>query len=84
MLALIYYDLKEFSALDSYIESTKIYLHRQKELGYQKEAYANFFRILEKLLKSDLKSSSVKEQLKQEITDTQLIAERDWLLSKLA
>jgi hypothetical protein len=83
MLARIYYDLKEFSALDSYIESSKIYLHRQKELGYQKDAYANFFRIIEKFLKSDLKSTSIKEQLKQEITDTQLIAERDWLLSKL-
>jgi hypothetical protein len=39
MLARIYYDLNEFNALDSYIESSKIYLHRQKELGYQKEMY---------------------------------------------
>jgi hypothetical protein len=83
MLALIYYDLNEFNALDSYIESSKIYLHRQKELGYQKEAYANFFRIIEKLLKTDLKSSLIKEQLRQEIVETQLLAERDWLLSKL-
>jgi hypothetical protein len=75
--------LKEFSALDSYIESSKIYLHRQKELGYQKEAYANFFRVLEKLLRTDLKSVTLKEQLRHEITDTKMIAERDWLLSKL-
>lgn len=83
MLARIYYDLKEFNALDSYIESSKIYLHRQKELGYQKEMYINFFRIIEKLLKIDFKSVTVKEQLRQEITETQLLAERDWLLSKL-
>ena len=84
MLARIYYDLKEFNALDSYIESSKIYLHRQKELGYQKEAYANFFRIMERLLKIDFKSTNSKEQLRQEITETELLAERDWLLSKLA
>ena len=83
MLARIYYDLKEFNALDSYIESSKIYLHRQKELGYQKEMYINFFRTIEKLLKMDFKSTAVKEQLRQEITETQLLAERDWLLSKL-
>jgi hypothetical protein len=83
MLARVYYDLKEFSALDSYVESSKIYLHRQNDIGYHKESYINFFRILEKFLKSDLKSTAIKEQLKQEITDTQLIAERDWLLSKL-
>ncbi len=83
MLARIYYDLKEFTALDSYIESSKIYLHRQNDIGYQKDMYTNFFRAIEKLLKIDLKSATAKEQLRHEITETQLLAERDWLLSKL-
>jgi hypothetical protein len=83
MLARIYYDLNEFSALDSYIESSKIYLHRQNDIGYHKESYTNFFRTIEKFLKSDLHSKTVKEKLRQEITDTQMIVERDWLLSIL-
>ena len=77
-------DLKEFNALDSYIESSKIYLHRQSDIGYHKESYTNFFRIIEKFLKSDLRSTSIKDKLRQEITEIQVIAERDWLLSKLA
>ncbi len=84
ILARIYYDLKEFNALDSYIESSKIYLHRQSDIGYHKESYTNFFRAVEKFLKSDLRSSPVKDKLRQEITETQMIVERDWLLSKLA
>jgi hypothetical protein len=83
MLARIYYDLNEFSALDSYIESSKIYLHRQNDIGYHKESYTNYFRTIEKILKSDLRSSAVKDRLRQEVTDTQMIVERDWLLSKL-
>jgi hypothetical protein len=83
MLARIYYDLNEFSALDSYIESSKIYLHRQNDIGYHKESYTNYFRTIEKILKSDLHSKTVKEKLRQEITDTQMIVERDWLLSIL-
>jgi hypothetical protein len=84
ILARIYYDLKEFTALDSYIESSKIYLHRQSDIGYHKESYTNFFRAVEKFLKSDLRSTPVKDKLRQEITETQMIVERDWLLSKLA
>jgi hypothetical protein len=83
MLARIYYDLNEFSALDSYIESSKIYLHRQNDIGYHKESYTNFFRTIEKFLKSDLRSTAVKDKLRQEVTDTQMIVERDWLLSIL-
>ncbi len=84
MLACIYYDLKEFNALDSYIESSKIYLHRQNDIGYHKEMYSNFFRVLEKIIKSNLKLATTKEILKSEIEGTQLLAERDWLLAKLA
>jgi hypothetical protein len=83
MLSRIYYDLKEFTALDSYIESSKIYLHRQNDIGYHKESYTNYFRTIEKFLKSDLRSAAVKDKLRQEVTDTQMIVERDWLLSKL-
>ncbi len=83
MLARIYYDLNEVSALDSYIESSKIYLHRQNDIGYQKDMYSNFFRFLEKIIKSNLKLSQIKETIKIEIEGTQLLAERDWLLSIL-
>lgn len=79
LLARTYYELNEYSALDSHIESSKIYLHRQKEIGYGKEAYANFFKFLEKLLKLN-NSAEEKQKLHDEINEAKLVAEKDWLL----
>ena len=80
LLARIYFELKENTALDSLIESSKIYLHRQKTIGYHREMYINFFKILEILLKTDPKRRKI---LKGQIEDTQYLAEREWLLEKL-
>ena len=81
LLARTYYELKEYSALDSHIESSKIYLHRQKEIGYGKESYANFFKFLEKLLKLN-NSIEEKQRLHEEISEAGLVAEKDWLLKQ--
>ena len=82
LLARIYFELNEFSALDSHIESSKIYLHRQKEIGYGKEAYSNFFKFLERLLKLEGKTLEARQKLQEEIQHTQLIAEKEWLLAQ--
>lgn len=79
LLARIYYELNEYSALDSHIEGSKIYLHRQKEIGYGKEAYANFFKFLERLLRLN-NSIEEKQKLHDEISEAKLVAEKDWLL----
>jgi tetratricopeptide (TPR) repeat protein len=83
LLARIYYDLKEFSALDSHIESSKIYLHRQKEIGYGKEAYVNFFKVLERIYRNEGATAASRDTLRAEINDMKLLAEREWLLEKL-
>lgn len=80
LLARIYFELNEITALDSLIESSKIYLHRQKGIGYHREMYLNFFKILEILLKTDPKKGTI---LRGMIEETKYLAEREWLLSKL-
>ncbi len=80
LLARIYFELNEMSALDSLIESSKIYLHRQKGIGYHREMYLNFFKILETLLKTASKKRSL---LRGMIEETKYLAEREWLLEKL-
>jgi hypothetical protein len=80
LLARVYFELKEYNALDSLIESSKIYLHRQKDIGYHREMYLNFFKILEILLKKEDKKSEV---LRGVIEDMKYLAEREWLLSTL-
>jgi hypothetical protein len=83
LLAIIYFEHNDFQVLQSHIESSKIYLHRHKDIGYGHDSYVNFFRFLEKLQKINLKDAKAKEILRGEITATQLLAERDWLINKL-
>lgn len=84
LLARIYYDLDEINALQSLIESSKVYLHRQKGVGYHHDMYTNYFRFLEKMMKIDLKKAEARSILRGEVEATQLLAEREWLLQKLS
>jgi hypothetical protein len=83
LLAIIYFEHNDFQALQSHIESSKIYLHRHKDIGYHHDMYVNFFRFLEKIQKINMRDTKAKEILRGEMTSTQLLAERDWLINKL-
>jgi hypothetical protein len=83
LLAIIYFENNDFQALQSHIESSKIYLHRHKDIGYGHDSYVNFFRFLEKIQKINMRDTKAKEILRGEMTGTQLLAERDWLINKL-
>jgi hypothetical protein len=83
LLARIYYELGERTALDSHIESSKIYLHRQRGIGYHHDMYLNFFRTLEAVLKADLKDKKTLKILRGGIEGVEKIAEREWLLGLL-
>ena len=84
LLARIYFEKNEFQVLQSHIESSKVYLHRHKDIGYHHDMYVNFFRFLEKLQKISLRDAKAKTILRGEITNTQLLAEREWLIQKLS
>jgi hypothetical protein len=83
VLMRIYYELGEFSALDSLLESFTVYLHRQKNLGYHKNNYQNLIKFVKKLLHSDLKNAVLKAELTLDIENTVELTERDWLLAQL-
>jgi hypothetical protein len=83
LLAIIYFEHNDFQALQSHTESSKIYLHRHKDIGYHHDMYVNFFRFLEKIQKINMRDIKAKEILRGEMTSTQLLAERDWLINKL-
>jgi hypothetical protein len=83
VLMRIYYELGEFTALDSLLESFTIYLHRQKDLSYHKNSYQYLIKFVKKLRQIDLQNPISKAQLTLEIEDTLELTERDWLLAQL-
>lgn len=83
MLLRMYYELKEFEALESLLDSFRTYIHRQKDLGYHREHYLNLIAFVKKMLRSNLKDPKFKAKIKKEVDAASALAEKSWLLEQL-
>ena len=78
-----YFELGEYNALESLLDSFSRYIQRQKDIGYHRENYLNMVRFVKKIMNSRLEDKKVVQQLVKEIEMTSGLAEREWLLEKL-
>jgi hypothetical protein len=83
MLLRIYYDLGEFDALDSLLDSFSIFLRRRRDIGYLRQNYLNLIRFTKKILHVQMGDAAAREKLKNEIEKCKALAERKWLLKQL-
>lgn len=83
MLLKSYFELGEFNALDSLLDSFSRYIQRQKDMGYHRENYLNLIRFVKKITQFGLKDKKVLQELTKEIEITNKLAEKDWLLEKV-
>jgi len=83
MLLKSYFELGEYNALDSLLDSFSRYIHRQKDMGYHRENYLNLIRFVKKIIHSGVKNKALLQSLKLEIEATNMLAEREWLLEKV-
>lgn len=83
MLLRMYYELQEFDALESLLDSFRTYIHRQKDLGYHREHYLNLIAIVKKMLRQNLQNKAVKTQIRREVEAAKALAEKKWLLEQL-
>jgi len=78
-----YFELGEFNALESLLDSFSRYIHRQKDIGYHRENYLNMIRFVKKIIHGRIADKKIVQQLVKEIETTNGLAEREWLLEKL-
>ncbi len=83
MLLRIYFDLGEYDALYSLLDSFSIFLRRHKDIGYLRQNYLNLIKFAKKLLQIPEGDKQTKAALRQEIEDTKVVAEKEWLLGLL-
>lgn len=83
MLLKSYFELGEYNALDSLLDSFSRYIHRQKEMGYHRDNYLNLIRFVKKIIHGRVEDKKTWQQLKEEIESTSRLAEREWLIEKL-
>ncbi len=83
MLLRSYYELGEFNALDSLLDSFQAFLRRRRDVGYLRQNYLNLIRLTKKLLQTPTGDRAARDRLRTEAATTKALAEREWLLAKI-
>ncbi len=85
MLLTTYYDTDEIEPLYSLLESFRTFLNRHKEIPqHRKSLYINLIRFTKKMVNTAPNDKKAIEKLKKELEETKSLANKDWLLEKLA
>lgn len=80
-----YYEMDEYLALDSLIESFRVFLLRNKVISKNlKREYMNFISLVKKLATIAPSDKKALEQLRQRVSQTSYAMPKNWLLKKLA
>lgn len=83
MLLRIYTETNAEDALESLMDSFQTYIIRQKEIGYLKENYLNFIKVVRKIRHLTPDDKAQRKALYEEVSAMKNIVEKDWLLEKL-
>jgi hypothetical protein len=83
MLCKAYYELDEYNALDSLLDSFRIFIRRKGTMAYHQKVYLNFIKFLRKIMNMNPSDKAGKEKLQAELLATKDIIDQDWLMDKL-
>jgi len=82
MLLRSYFEMKEWDALESLLQSFGAYLRRQKNLGYHRTTNEHLILFTKKLMELDRCDAAAVDALRTEIATAPEVAEREWLVAQ--
>lgn len=84
LLLKTYYELDEYLALDSLIDSFRIYLRRNKTISTQvKRQYLNILRFIKKMSTVDPYDDEALKRLFGQAQECKVLADKSWILNKI-
>lgn len=84
LLLKTYYELDEYLALDSLIDSFRIYLRRNKTISTQvKRQYLNILRFVKKMSTVDPYDNEALKRLFGQAQECKALADKSWILNKI-
>ncbi len=85
MIVIAYYELDEYEALDTFIETYRTFINRQKDLPDGiKNGYLNFLSFVRRLTRLKNNDTAAIHKLKEEITNAKATAvNQEWLMEKV-
>ena len=78
-----FYELEEWDALDSLLESLRVYLQRHKKLGYHREHYVLLLQFTRRLLQLSPVDREGSDALRADVIAAKAFREREWILQYL-
>jgi hypothetical protein len=82
MLLRSYFELGEFNALDSLLDSFQVFIRRRNDLGYHREHFMNLIKFMRKFLSAGHLPTERKQLLKK-VENTPSVADKEWLIEKI-
>jgi len=80
----IYYELGEYNALESLLDSFKAYIKRNKEISdYRKQSYLSLIRYLQKVQNHNFYDKKIRQKLLEEIKKEPQLPERQWIINQI-
>ena len=79
----IFIENKEIEALESLLESLRVYLQRRKDLGYRKQNYVNLIKFSKKLLQLPAMSKKEKNIFREDIEAAEIFTEKKWFVARI-
>jgi hypothetical protein len=79
----IYYESGEFDLLDSHLDSFRSFIRRREVSDYHRENYHNIIHFIRKIVSLAPYDKMERKKLKEAITNTPVLTEREWLLQKI-
>jgi len=79
----VYFMLKEYTLLESHLDSFTVFLNRKKVLAYHKKIYGNIILITRKIVFTNLDDKDKKAKLRELILTMNPLTERPWLLAQV-
>ncbi|MCO6493010.1 MAG: hypothetical protein J5I98_31615 [Phaeodactylibacter sp.] len=84
MLLRTYFELREFLALDSLVESFRIFLRRKKDISREvRQQYMNVLRFVRKLSRVDPRDKAAIHKLREEVKACNALAAKRWIMEKV-
>ena len=83
LLLKIYYELDEYDAMDSLLDSMTTYIRRKDIADIRRDNFANIVRYVRQLSRIASGDKKKLAELKARIADTSQLTEKRWLLERL-
>lgn len=79
----IYFEMDEYELLESHLRTMRMFIRRNKKLGYHRENWSNIVKYTRKLMELNPFDAEARKNLRSEIESAEILTEKEWLLGRL-